>query len=104
MNKEWVDKAADTIASMCVDYKMGGIDQETFVANIKNFSDNMNNKQFTLFWRDGKRHVIRGSDIASAMNNAGYGAGSLSALDFHAKGDNKEYTWNKNTREWDKLA
>lgn len=36
-------------------------------------------KVFTLFWLDGTREA--------AMNNAGYGAGALRALDFYAEGD-----------------
>lgn len=55
---------------------------------------------FTLFWLDGKREVVHGGDIASAMTKAGYGNGALRALDFHAKGDNDKYKWNSVKLEW----
>ena len=48
---------------------------------------------YTFYWLDGKRQVLPGSDAADALNRAGYGAGALRALDFHAKGDNDEYAW-----------
>jgi len=38
-HKKYLDTAADTLASMCIDYKMGGITPETFVNNVKLFSD-----------------------------------------------------------------
>lgn len=34
------------------------------------------------------------------MNNSGYGAGALRALDFHASGDNSDYEWNESERKW----
>ena len=60
----------------------------------------MTKQKFTLFWRDGSRNVIEGSDIANAMNCSGFGAGSLRALDFYASGDNQEYSWNGAARNW----
>lgn len=60
-------------------------------------------KDFTLFWRTGDREVVRGADIADAMNRAGYGAGALPALDFHAKGDNQGYEWDSATNQWESL-
>ena len=38
-------------------------------------------KTFMLYWLDGSTNEVRGNDIASAMNNAGYGA--LGALDHY---------------------
>lgn len=64
----------------------------------------MAKQQFTLFWRDGARHVIEGSDIASAMNCSGFGAGALRALDFYASGDNQEYVWDSFLSRWFKLS
>lgn len=61
-------------------------------------------KEFTVFWRDGKSEVIKGTDIANACNNAGYGAGALRALDFYKGGDTrKQRVWNGATRNWDKV-
>jgi hypothetical protein len=59
---------------------------------------------FTLYWRSGKREIIKGYDIADAMRRAGYGNSALIALDFHAKGDNTEYQWNREERRWEKIA
>lgn len=60
-------------------------------------------KTFTLFWLTGKSETVTGIDCADAMNKAGFGAGSLRALDFYGAGDIRhEYTWNKEKRQWDK--
>jgi hypothetical protein len=60
---------------------------------------------YTLFWLTGQSETVKGSDVASAMNNAGYGAGSIPALDFHAEGDIRDdYVWNKEDRSWDKVS
>lgn len=40
-------------------------------------------RRFRLHWRDGKKNDVTGTDIADAMRRAGYGAGSVSALDYH---------------------
>lgn len=57
-------------------------------------------QKFTLYWRDGQRNVVRGRTISEAMNLAGYGGGTLGALDFYAKGEDSDYRWNAPTREW----
>lgn len=50
---------------------------------------------FTVYWLDGKRDVLKGTDIADALNHAGYGHGALKALDFHCKGIDYDYEWIK---------
>jgi hypothetical protein len=50
-------------------------------------------KTFTFYWRDGSRDVLSGADPADALNRAGFGAGAVRALDFHASGDNQEWEW-----------
>lgn len=59
---------------------------------------------FTLFWRDGKRQVLKakGRTIAEAMNNSGMGGGILRALDFHAAGDCDDYDYDPKAREWNR--
>ena len=61
-------------------------------------------KQFTLYWRTGKREVVSGRDPAEAMTLAGYGGGAIRALDFYAEGDNHEYSWDSGEREWNNTA
>lgn len=59
-------------------------------------------KTFTLFWLTGQSDIVKGTDIANAMNNAGFGGGSLRALDFYGDGDiRNEYSWNKEKRTWE---
>jgi len=58
-------------------------------------------KTFTLYWLDGSKNVVTGSDPAAAMNAAGFGAGSLRALDFYATGDNSDYQFNKDEHSWE---
>ena len=38
MNNEKIMKAAETLMSMCCDFRMGGITQKTFVSNLELFS------------------------------------------------------------------
>lgn len=57
---------------------------------------------FTLYWRTGDRETVAGRSIAEAMTLAGYGGGAVAALDFWEHGDNREYEWNAETREWRK--
>jgi hypothetical protein len=62
-------------------------------------------KTFTLFWLTGQSEIVNGTDIASAMNNAGYSAGALGALDFYANGDEREkWVWNMSERTWNKKS
>lgn len=60
-------------------------------------------KQFTLYWLDGKREIVEGADPADAMNNAGYGAGAVRALDFYAPGDDKQWRWDAEAKDWDRV-
>lgn len=62
----------------------------------------MSDKQFTLYWLDGKRQVLTGEDIEHAFTYAGYGAGAIRAVDFYFEGDNHEYVWNKTKHSWDR--
>jgi len=61
-------------------------------------------KEFTLFWLTGHSEVVKGNEPHEAMNNAGYGGGSVRALDFYANGDKREeYEWDSQNREWNPL-
>ena len=55
---------------------------------------------FTLYWRTGRREVVRGRNGAEAMTLAGYSSGALRALDFWADGDDDKYWWDEKNREW----
>lgn len=39
-------------------------------------------KTFILHWRDGSTNTVSGTDIADAVRRAGFGGGSLAALDY----------------------
>jgi hypothetical protein len=56
--------------------------------------------EFTLYWRTGERNVVKGPDVASAMTLSGYGGGAVRALDFWARGDDQDWEWNDEKREW----
>ncbi len=61
----------------------------------------MEKKTFTLFWLTGDSELVKGYDIAHAITSAGYGAGAMGALDFHAPGDQKkDYTWDPIKKTW----
>ena len=59
-------------------------------------------KTYTYYWRTGQRQVFKGRNPAEALTLAGYGGGAVRALDFYAEGDNDEYQWNNERREWEK--
>jgi hypothetical protein len=39
-------------------------------------------KTYKLVWKGSPEQIVRGPDIATAMNNAGIGHGALPALDY----------------------
>lgn len=57
-------------------------------------------RPFTLYWLDGKREVVYGRDCADAMNRAGYGYGALRALDVWVDGNDKDFSWDAESRKW----
>ena len=57
-------------------------------------------KDFTFYWRTGKREVLQGETALDAVRNAGYGSGALRALDFISEGDTHNYAWDIEKREW----
>lgn len=57
-------------------------------------------KAFTLYWRTGRREVVHGRDVAEAMTLAGYSYGAWRALDFHASGEDNNWKYVPETREW----
>lgn len=63
-------------------------------------------QKFTLYWRTGDRQVVEGcgDTPADACNRAGIGGGAIGALDFWARGENTEYEWNAQEREWARTA
>lgn len=57
----------------------------------------MNGERYTTFWAES---VIQGRTIAEAFMLAGYGGGALRALDFYSSGDDRNYRWVPESREW----
>jgi len=58
---------------------------------------------FTLFWLTGEYEILKGNTLSEAMNNSGYGGGSIRALDFYANGDERDnWKWNKEKHTWEK--
>jgi len=40
-------------------------------------------KKFRVYWLDGKKEIIEGSDIANAFTRAGYGQGAVAAVNYY---------------------
>ena len=59
-------------------------------------------KEFTFFWLDGKREVLKGGGPADALTKGGYSQGALKALDFYDYGNNNNWEWKKEIRTWHK--
>lgn len=55
---------------------------------------------YTLYWLTGKRETVQGDDPAQAMTLSGYGDGAVRALDFYANGDDRDYEWDAEKRNW----
>lgn len=73
----------------------------TWIAENSEEQEVVEKDTYTLFWLTGDTQLVKGPDIASAMNNVGIGHGALAALDFHEKGDVRgDYVWSKEDREW----
>lgn len=61
------------------------------------------NTQWTAYWRDGRKSLLVGETIEVAFRDAGYGGGALGALDFYARGDDQDYTWDAAARRWTRV-
>lgn len=61
--------------------------------------------QFTLYWKDGKRDVVKGRNTVEAMTLAGYGGGAVGALDMVANGNDHAWYWNTDVSpaRWDRV-
>ena len=57
---------------------------------------------FTVYWYDGHKEVVHGETISKALTNHGYSGGATYAIDTYHNGESEMYTWNKETRNWDR--
>lgn len=59
---------------------------------------------FILYWLTGEKEIVKGETIEDAFNDAGYGTGALSALDFYSNNPEVKYIWDGETwkREFSK--
>lgn len=57
-------------------------------------------KEFTVYWRDGKRSVVKGPSVEVAFARAGYSAGAVAAIDWYDNGDIDTHNWASETRTW----
>ena len=49
--------------------------------------------KYTFYWSTGEKEILEGKNSTDALNNAGYGKGALSALDFFSRGEDNNYIW-----------
>ncbi|QVD49170.1 hypothetical protein LUCX_100 [Xanthomonas phage vB_XciM_LucasX] len=59
-----------------------------------------NESAFTLYWKDGRREIIVGEDIADAFHKAGYGSGALGALDWYDQLPSDTHRWDADSKDW----
>lgn len=50
-------------------------------------------EKFVLYWKLGDKEIVEGETIVDAFNNAGYGGGAISALDFFSRDVENQYEW-----------
>ncbi len=55
---------------------------------------------FTVYWLDGSINYIFGATIEEAFTQAGYGNGSLKAVDWYNTGVEQTHWYNKENKEW----
>ena len=55
---------------------------------------------FILYWRHGSSNIVEGETIDQAFAAAGYGHGTIGALDFYETGNTPSYTWVDNVKRW----
>ena len=55
-------------------------------------------KEWTIFWLNGYRKVIKGQTIQQACANAGIS--SDDGVAFYSTGDNNDFVFNTETRKW----
>jgi hypothetical protein len=58
-------------------------------------------KVYTLYWKNGKREVLKGADVIKALREAGYQVKDLCDLSFFTPGSNEEFKWIESSRSWD---
>lgn len=85
--KQWLDR------DLCFSY----VTVEALLEKLKELDPE---KQFTVYWFGGDRQVIKGSDFATACNNAGIDAGAFGAMDFYDFGDSRTHEWNTEQKAW----
>lgn len=57
-------------------------------------------KTFQFYWVGGKLEQSEGISIADAFNRAGYGGGSINALDFYEESENPRWRYDSAARKW----
>lgn len=68
---------------------------------LETFDSYADERVFTLYWLTGDAQTVTGPDIATAMNNAGIGAGALGALGFWAaEPRDPDWYWDHNDHAW----
>ena len=58
--------------------------------------------EYVLFWLNGDKTVVHGTNVADAMNNAGFTSGAVRALDFYDEGD-REDEWEFTDDGWKRI-
>jgi len=60
--------------------------------------------QFTVYWPNGVREVIRGWSLANALEHEGYGQSAKLSIQIHREGNDDNYVWNQQTKSWEKKS
>jgi hypothetical protein len=60
-------------------------------------------KEYTVYWKDGRREVVKGWNVADALLNAGYEVRSSRLVAFYFMGANHDYKWDQHTSRWESI-
>lgn len=60
----------------------------------------MSNKLITVYWKDGKREVLKGTDIKTAFTDAGYSSFSITDVSWITEGLTNSHRFDAEKSEW----
>lgn len=60
--------------------------------------------QYTIYWPNGYKEVIRGNSLADALYRQQYGQSAILGIYKSVEGVDNNYIWNFTTHQWEKIA
>lgn len=55
---------------------------------------------YTIYWLDGEKEYVKGTDVGDAMNRAGNSDRSVHQIFAAVAGHDESYIWHSATKQW----